>query len=115
IERRNLVLDSMVETGAISKDQAEQAKASPLDIEPGAFDAGEAPYFVDLVRDQLIQRLGDADYNEQGLRIYTSLDPNLQQIAQDAVTDGMSHVDELVEQRRERQVRAALKAGTAPP
>jgi penicillin-binding protein 1B len=115
IERRNLVLDSMVETGAISKDQAEQAKASPLDIEPGAFDAGEAPYFVDLVRDQLIQRLGDADYNEQGLRIYTSLDPQLQQIAQDAVADGMKQVDALVNAHFARLARIAAKKGEAPP
>ena len=115
LERRNLVLDSMVETGGISKALADQAKAAPEGISPGAFDAGEAPYFVDLVRDQLVQRLGDTDYNQQGLRIYTSLDPQLQQIAQDAVAAGMSHVDELIQQRRERQIRAALKAGTAPP
>jgi penicillin-binding protein 1B len=115
LERRNLVLDAMVETGEVTKAQAEEAKAAPEGISPGAFDAGEAPYFVDLVRDQLIQRLGDADYNQHGLRIYTSLDPQLQQIAQDAVAAGMKHVDDLVEARRERQVRAALKAGTQPP
>ena len=115
IERRNVVLDAMVETGDITKAQAEQAKAAPLNLEPGAFDAGEAPYFVDLVRDQLIQRLGDTDYNQQGLRIYTSLDPQLQQIAQDAVADGMKQVDALVEARHERLVRAAVKSGEAPP
>ena len=115
LERRNLVLDAMVETGDITKAQAEQAKAAPLQLEPGAFDAGEAPYFVDLVRDQLIQRLGDADYNQQGLRIYTSLDPQLQQIAQDAVADGMKQVDAMVNARHERLVRAALKAHEAPP
>ncbi len=115
LERRNVVLDAMVETGDITKQQAEQAKAAPLTLDPGAFDSGEAPYFVDLVRDQLIQRLGDADYNEQGLRIYTSLDPQLQQIAQDAVAAGMKHVDDLVQERRERLIRIALKAGTAPP
>ncbi|HEX4311129.1 MAG TPA: transglycosylase domain-containing protein [Acidobacteriaceae bacterium] len=115
LERRNVVLDAMVETGDITKTQAEQAKAAPLQLEPGAFDAGEAPYFVDLVRDQLIQRLGDNEYNQQGLRIYTSLDPQLQQIAQDAVAAGMKHVDELVQARREHLLRTALKAGTTPP
>jgi penicillin-binding protein 1B len=115
LERRNVVLDAMVETGDITKAQAEQAKAAPLKLELGAFDAGEAPYFVDLVRDQLIQRLGDTEYNQQGLRIYTSLDPQLQQIAQDAVADGMKQVDALVEARHERLVRAAVKSGEAPP
>jgi penicillin-binding protein 1B len=47
IERRNLVLDSMVETGAITKDQAERAKAEPLHLSEASVDASEAPYFVD--------------------------------------------------------------------
>jgi penicillin-binding protein 1B len=115
LERRNVVLDAMVETGAISKEQAEQAKAAPLGINPGAFDAGEAPYFVDLVRDQLIQRLGDPDYNEQGLRIYTSLDPQLQQIAQNAISNGMKEVDDLVTARHDRLARIAARKGEAPP
>ncbi|MGC2635906.1 MAG: transglycosylase domain-containing protein [Acidobacteriaceae bacterium] len=115
LERRNLVLDSMVETGAITKEQAEQAKAAPLDIVPGAFDAGEAPYFVDLVRDQLIQRLGDTEYNQQGLRIYTSIDPQLQQVAQDAVADGMKKVDALVTAHFARLARIAERKGEAPP
>ena len=104
--RRNIVLDAMVETGDITKQQAEAAKAAPLSLVPGAVDAGEAPYFVDLVREQLTQRLGDSDYNQQGLRIYTSLDPDLQRAAAEAVDEGMKHVDELVEARHARRVKA---------
>jgi penicillin-binding protein 1B len=115
LERRNVVLDTMVETGDITKAQAEEAKAAPLGLSAGAFDAGEAPYFVDLVRDQLVSKLGDADYNEQGLRIYTSLDPQLQQIAQQAVADGMKHVDDLVQARYNRLARAAEKRGKTLP
>ena len=48
-------------------------------------DASEAPYFVDLVRDQLIQKIGERDFNREGLRIYTSLDPDLQRAAREAV------------------------------
>src|SRR6266567_3916455 len=58
IERRNLVLDSMVETGAITKDQAERAKDEPLHLSSASVDASEAPYFVDLVHDQLLQKIG---------------------------------------------------------
>lgn len=115
LERRNVVLDAMVETGDISKQQAEEAKAAPLNLEPGAFDAGEAPYFVDLVRDQLIQRLGDADYNQQGLRIYTSLDPQLQQLAQDAIGRGMAQVDQMVTEHIAHLARIAQRRGEAPP
>ncbi len=115
LDRRNLVLGAMVETGAITRDQAEQAKAAPLNIEPGAFDAGEAPYFVDLVREEVMQRLGDPDFNQQGLRIYTSLDPQLQQVAQDAVAQGMQHVDDIVRARYARLARIAARRGQAPP
>jgi penicillin-binding protein 1B len=96
IERRNLVLDSMVETGAITKDQAERAKAEPLHLATASVDASEAPYFVDLVHEQLMQKLGERDINHEGLRIYTSLDPDLQRAAADAVEVGMKNVDDLV-------------------
>ncbi len=85
VQRRNMVLDAMVETGKITKEEAILAKAEPLNLTPINIDAGEAPYFVDLVRDRLVQHLGDADFNHEGLRIYTSLDPDLQQVATDAV------------------------------
>jgi penicillin-binding protein 1B len=96
IDRRNLVLDSMVETGAITKDQAERAKAEPLHLSAASVDASEAPYFVDLVHEQLMQKLGERDFNREGLRIYTSLDPDLQRAAADAVEVGMKNVDDQV-------------------
>lgn len=108
IARRNVVLDAMVETGDITRAQAEAAKAAPLELAQGAADAGEAPYFVDLVRDQLTSRLGDNDYNSEGLRIYTSLDPDLQRAASEAVAQGMAQVDKLVEARHERLLKRGL-------
>ena len=117
IERRNLVLDSMVETGAITKDQAETAKAEPLHLVPASVDESEAPYFVDLVHDQLTQRLGDRDFNREGLRIYTSLDPDLQRIATQAVDSTIHVVDELVDRVHARDKKAGqavhLSAGGA--
>ena len=97
IERRNLVLDSMVETGAITKEEAETAKAEPLHLAQASVDESEAPYFVDLVHDQLTQKLGDRDFNREGLRIYTSLDPELQRLATTAVDSTVHVVDELVD------------------
>jgi len=97
IDRRNLVLDSMVETGAITKDQAERAKAEPLHLSEASVDANEAPYFVDLVHDQLLQKLGERDFNREGLRIYTSLDPDLQREATAAVASTIHVVDAQVD------------------
>ncbi len=105
-ERRNLVLDSMVETGAITPDQAAVAKATPIKLAPAEVDASEAPFFVDLVHDQIAGRLGDFDTAHSSLRIYTSLDPDLQKAASDAVESGMRRVDDLV--------RAAHKHATGP-
>ena len=96
LERRNLVLDSMVETGAITADEASHAKAEPLKLTQSNVDAGEAPYFVDLVHDQLAQRLGDQELGHDSLRIYTSLDPDLQRAASEAVEAGEKNVDDMV-------------------
>ncbi len=100
LERRNLVLDSMVETGAITRDQADHAKASPLKIAAPNVEASDAPYFVDLVKDQLSSQFSEGELNDQSLRIYTTLDPDLQRAAAEAVDVGMKLVDEQVEKRR---------------
>lgn len=99
MERRNIVLDSMVETGAITEEQAAKAKAEPIRLAPPDADASEAPYFVDLVHDQIVQRLGDSDVAHSALRVYTSLDPELQRAAASAIEAGMKNVDELVRHR----------------
>src|SRR5580658_1079585 len=105
MERRNLVLDSMVETDAITKDQAESAKDEPLHLSSLSVDASEAPYFVDLVHEQLNQKLGDRDFNHEGLHIYTSLDPDLQRVATSAVENTIHIVDEQVDKLYERRHR----------
>jgi penicillin-binding protein 1B len=118
MERRNLVLDSMVETGAIPKDMAERAKAEPLHLSQVSVDASDAPYFVDLVREQLTQKLGDRDFNRDGLHIYTSLDPDLQRVATAAVdnTTAMidAQVDKLYAKHHKGEAENAEKAITYP-
>jgi penicillin-binding protein 1B len=106
ILRRSMVLDAMVSAGKITKEESIEAKAEPLNLTPINIDAGEAPYFVDLVRDRLGQHMGEADFNHSGLRIYTSLDPDLQRLASDAVAQGMKTVDEQVEKLHARRVKA---------
>ncbi len=99
IERRNLVLDAMVETDALTPAEAARAKAEPLHLAPQNVDSSEAPYFVDLVHEQLLQRTGEAELTHDSLRIYTSLDPELQRVASEAVEIGMRNVDDLVRKR----------------
>jgi penicillin-binding protein 1B len=104
-ERRNLVLDSMVETHAITREQADKAKAAPLKLAPPNVEASDAPYFVDLVRDAVINRVNERELNEQSYRIYTTLDPDLQRAAAQAVDLGMKLVDDQVTKRRTKRVK----------
>jgi penicillin-binding protein 1B len=108
IARRNIVLDAMVETHSITRQQANEAKAAPLSLNPFSVDEREAPYFVDLVRRKLMERYGDRDINGEGLHIYTSLDPELQSVATVAVEDGMKSVDAMVRRRYERHTRHGI-------
>src|SRR5258708_31727450 len=95
-ERRNLVLDSMVETHAITREQADKAKATPLKLAPPNVEASDAPYFVDLVRDTLTGKLNEREVNEQAYRVYTTLDPDLQRAAAQAVETGSKFMDDLI-------------------
>jgi penicillin-binding protein 1B len=100
--RRNIVLDQMAQTDAITTAEAERAKAEPLHLAPANVDSSEAPYFVDLVHDQIVQRVGEQASAGASLRIYTSLDPDLQRAAAEAVEAGMKNVDELVRKRHRK-------------
>jgi penicillin-binding protein 1B len=100
LERRNLVLDSMVETETITREQADRAKAAPMKLATPNVEASDAPYFVDLVKDQLSGQFSEGELNDHALRIYTTLDPDLQRAAAEAVDEGMKLVDEQVEKRR---------------
>jgi len=104
-ERRNLVLESMVETGAISRAAADKAKATPLKLAPPNVEASDAPYFVDLVRDTLSGRFNEHELNEQSYRIYTTLDPELQKAAAQAVETGIKLVDDQVTKRRTKKTK----------
>ncbi len=105
LERRNLVLDSMVETHAITQADAEKAKATPLKLAPPNVEASDAPYFVDLLRETLISKLDERQMNDEGYRIYTTLDPDLQKAAAAAVQTGMKLVDDQVTKLRTKRTK----------
>lgn len=105
IERRNLVLDAMVETGATTQALAEAAKATPLRLAPQNVEARDAPYFVDLIREQLIAKYNEEELNGEGYRIYTTLDLGLQKAAAEAVDIGIREVDSQIKKLRTRRVK----------
>ena len=102
LERRNLVLDSMVDTHAITREQADKAKATPLKLAPPNVEASDAPYFVDMVRDTLINKFSEHEFNDQSYRVYTTLDPDLQKAAAQGVETGIKLVDAHTKLRTKR-------------
>jgi penicillin-binding protein 1B len=112
--RRNQVLQSMAETGDISEGEAQQAEATELKIAPtkGRIDISDAPYFADYVQNQL----GDV-ISGQGadhLRIYTTIDMDLQRAAYAAVTKQLATLDKIEAKRfPEGTVQASLVAMNA--
>ncbi len=88
--RRNLVIDQMLEDGAITADQATTAKAAPLGLHIESPPNSVAPWFVEEVRRQLEAQFGSDEVHEAGLRVYTTLDLDLQQTANQAVLDGLA-------------------------
>jgi penicillin-binding protein 1B len=104
-ERRNVVLQAMANYGYITADDAARASKEPVQIVPRALES-EAPYFVDY----LTQELQDRAKVTGPVDIYSTLDLHLQHIAQDAVRDGIVHVESMLSKRRPRVPQAALIA-----
>lgn len=100
--RRNTVLALMKENGFISEKEYAEAAASPLNVARGAVETTDAPYFVDLVNDELQERFEGHDFQAKSYRVYTTLDLNLQRAAAEAVRIGLQEVDKLLEPRRKR-------------
>ncbi|MBI2684985.1 MAG: PBP1A family penicillin-binding protein [Acidobacteria bacterium] len=100
--RRNVVLTLMRDNGYISDKEFAEASASPMTVTKGGGDTGDGPYFVDLVNDFLHESLADHDFTTRSYRVYTTLDPDLQVDAVEAVRAGMAEVDKLLERRKKK-------------
>ncbi len=105
IKRRNIVLRAMYDNHIIDQATLERAEATPLRLAPPSVEAEDAPYFVDIVRDRLLSEYDEAELDNSGMRVYTSLDRQLQRAATEAVESGMKQVDALIERRRTRKTR----------
>src|SRR6267142_2816319 len=113
--RRNQVLDSMAEAGVITSDEATTAKALPLQVAAvkGRIDVSDAPYFSDFVQNQLGDMIAGSGSAEH-LRIYTTVDMDLQRAAYAAVTKQLTALDKIEKKRFEPgTLQAALVAMNA--
>jgi len=90
IKRRNLVINAMLEDGKITANQANDARGQPLGLKLQHDPNSLAPYFVEEVRRYLENRYGTDQVHQGGLRVYTSLDVDLERAANHAVLDGLA-------------------------
>ena len=96
IEARDHVLTSMVEDKLITPEQAVEAKKKPLKLVRSGLDVGGAPYFVDMVKEDLLDHYSEGDLLSGNFRVYSTLDPALQRAASAAIDTGMANVDKLL-------------------
>ena len=90
LRRRNLVLSEMESDGDISHQQAEQARQAPLGLHIAQPEGSVAPWFQEEVRRELEKRFGTEQVHEAGLKVETTLDLDLQKVANHAVADGLA-------------------------
>src|SRR5512146_2990080 len=90
LRRRNLVINSMLEDGKITAERAARAKEEPIRLHLQTDPNSLAPYFVEEIRQYLEKKYGSDQVHQGGLRVYTTLDVDMQKAANQAVLDGLA-------------------------
>jgi len=95
IERRNWVMERMLENGYITPEQSLKAQATKLNVTPRPFGAQlfAAEYFAEEVRREIIKRYGEKRVYEGGMSVRTTLDPQMQEMARLALINGLVAYD----------------------
>jgi penicillin-binding protein 1B len=114
-EPRNRVLAQMLDNKMISPEAEQSAVKAPLHLVSNAQESTNAPYFVDMVKDHLLDRFTEADLLTNNYRIYTTLDPALQRAAAAAMDIGVKNVDTLLAGRYARWRKEAARQKGATP
>jgi penicillin-binding protein 1A len=96
LDRRNWVIDRMVENGYATREEAAKAKKEPLNVNPRLLSPNTlaAGFFAEEVRRDIAERYGEQALYEGGLSVRTTLDPKMQAMARKALVDGLVRYDE---------------------
>lgn len=92
-ERQAYVLHRMAEVGFITKEEAEEAVREPVKVYVRENYEHYAPFFLETVRQQLVNQLGEEQVLDKGLRVFTSLDIEKQKAAQESIVTGLKELD----------------------
>jgi penicillin-binding protein 1B len=99
-DRRNWILGQMRQNGYIDDREYAVAAESPLKVMNGASESSDAPYFVDLLNEDLDKRFPGYDFQAHADKVYTTLDLDLQRAANEAVAIGMKQVDDIARKQK---------------
>jgi penicillin-binding protein 1A len=114
IQRRNHVIQRMLEEKYVSQEEAARAQAEPLNLHPRKEPPSVAPYFIEEVRKYLEREYGSQQIYQGGLQVYTTLDPGMQEAATRAVRKGLRSLDRKARGFVPSTV-SVLKDGAFPP
>ena len=89
--------------GFIKEEEAKEAKATELKLAPFKVDTSDAPYLVDYIRNSLLKDFSEDSLNNDGLRVETTIDPDLQKAAVEALTAGLKDVNDVVAERNKKR------------
>jgi len=105
----------MLENKYITEADVQDAKRLPLRLVHASVSGSEAPYFVDMVKDHLLDKYSESELTTENFRVYTTLDPELQRAAGAAVEAGMVNVDKLLAKKYDKWKKEQAKKGTNEP
>lgn len=109
VERRNVVLEAMLDLGLADKAAVARAKVEPLRVASGGAGYARAPYVVDFVRAQLAEHYSKQVLAENGLEIYTTVDSLVQASAEQALARGLARLEADVPLIRRQKSRRRLQ------
>src|SRR5436309_4494462 len=110
-QARDRVLTQMLDNKFINGTDVQEAKRAQLKIIRTSTSGSEAPYFVDMVKDHLLDKYSENELLSENFRVYTTLDPALQRAAAAAIEAGMKNVDLLLAKKYDKWKRDQARKG----
>ncbi|HEY4492491.1 MAG TPA: penicillin-binding transpeptidase domain-containing protein, partial [Acidobacteriota bacterium] len=109
-DRRDTVLRAMKETGAIDQKEYEKFVASKVEVYPIDARINLAPYFGQVVKSQLLEKYEPESIYTKNLHVFTTLDLDMQQSAEEALREGLDEIDKLRFKKVQKKVEGCLIA-----
>ena len=106
LSRRNSILTRLAARGIISKREALKSKKEPISL--NKIEIKNAPYFVEYIRQQLEETYGSNVIYKGGLNVYTTLDLNMQDLAERTLMAGIMQAEKVLAQNNEKKLQGAM-------